>query len=141
MNENTIWKGTPSQWCNFTTFVIWGILTPFTLGFGLVVIAYKYLVNKTSIYEITTERIIETKGLFSKNTDECELYRIKDIKMSEPFWLRLVGLSNLVLTSSDRSHPTIIIPAIKDGNKLREKIRTAVEERRDKKGVKEVDYE
>ena len=61
--------------------------------------------------------------------------------MSEPFWLRLVGLSNLVLTSSDRSHPTIIIPAIKDGNKLREKIRAAVEERRDKKGVKEVDYE
>ncbi|MBA65565.1 MAG: hypothetical protein CMG55_07170 [Candidatus Marinimicrobia bacterium] len=141
MSENTIWKGNPSQWSNFISFLVCGILAPFTLGLSLIVAAYRYLIVRTWQFEITNERIIESKGILSKNTDECELYRIKDIKLSQPFWLRLVGLSNLILSSSDRSHPTISVPAIGNGNELREQIRTAVEQRRDKKGVKEVDYE
>ena len=141
MSESIIWKGNPSQWSNFLSFLICGILAPMTLGISLIVAAYKYLIVRTWEFEITDERVIETKGILSKNTDECELYRIKDIKLSQPFWLRLVGLSNLILASSDRSHPSISIPAIANGNELREKIRTAVEKRRDNKGVREVDYE
>ncbi len=41
--------------------------------------------------------------------NELELYRVKDIVLNEPFLLRLVGLSNIVLVTSDRSTPVFVV--------------------------------
>ena len=84
---------------------------------------WKYLVIKTWDIRITDQRIIEEKGVLSKTTDELELYRVKDIRLEQPFLLRLVKLSNIVLVTSDRTHPIIIIPAIENGKQLREDLR------------------
>jgi len=70
-----------------------------------------------------------------------ELYRIRDIQLQEPFLLRLFSLGNIVLHTSDRSHPRITIRAIENADQLREKIRIHVEECRVKKNVREVDFE
>jgi len=55
--------------------------------------------------------------------------------------LRLVGLSNIILATSDRTHSIARIPAISNGEELREKLRVAVDARRDKKRVRETDFE
>ena len=139
MSENTIWKGSPSQWMNFPPYLISGLLAIPTVGLSLLYAIYCYLLVRTWEIEVSDERIIDSKGILNKTTDECELYRIKDIKLEEPIWLRLVGLSNLMVTTSDKSDSHIIIPAINNGNELRNKLRAAVEARRDEKGVKEFD--
>ncbi len=80
--------------------------------------------------------------MITKNTNERELYRFKDIALNEPFLLRLVGLSHIVMLTSDRTTPPVfVIPGLRNGKHLKEQLRLAVEERRDAKGVVERDYE
>ena len=139
MEEKEIWNGSPSQWTNFKTYVM--CLLFCWLVIPIFIALWKFLIVKTWKIKITDERLIEEKGVLSKNTDELELFRVKDIRLDQPFFLRLVGLSNVILMTSDRTNPTVIIPAIKDGNNLREELRVAIDARRDKKRVRETDFE
>ena len=84
MEEALIWKGSPSQWTNFGLFVSCILILPIPFAF------WQYLKTKNRVFTITDERIIETTGVFSKSTDELELYRVKDLKWEQPFFLRLV---------------------------------------------------
>lgn len=139
MSEKEIWKGSPSQWTNFGAYVLCGLF--FWLVIPIFIALWKFLVVKTWKIQVTNQRIIEEKGVLSKITDELELYRVKDIRLEQPFFLRLVGLSNIILVTSDRSSSIFKISAIKDGKSLREQLRIAVEIRRDKKRVRETDFE
>jgi|TARA_B110001469_G_C9280466_1_gene155237 uncharacterized membrane protein YdbT with pleckstrin-like domain len=139
MEEKEIWNGSPSQWTNFKTYVM--CLLFCWLVIPIFIALWKFLIVKTWKIKITDERLIEEKGVLSKNTDELELFRVKDIRLDQPFFLRLVGLSNVILMTSDRTNPTVIIPAIKDGKNLREQLRVAIDARRDKKRVRETDFE
>ena len=56
-------------------------------------------------------------------------------------WLRIFGLSNIILQTSDRSLPEVNICAVRNGIEIREKLRKQVETLRDKKRVREVDFE
>ena len=100
---------------------------------------WRYLTIRTWKIVVTNQRITEEKGVLSRSTDELELFRVKDIKLDEPLWIRIFGLSNIVLHTSDRTSPTVIIPAIKGGKELREKLRDLVDQRREQKGVRETD--
>jgi len=135
MEEKIIWKGTPSQWINFGAFISCIFIIPIPFVF------WKWLKTKFWIFEITNERIIETTGVLSKTTNELELYRVKDIKLDQPIFLRFVKLSNIKMITSDRTNPIILIPAIPHGRELKEQLRKAIETRRDKKRVRETDFE
>ena len=66
---------------------------------------------------------------------------MKDTKLEKPFWMRIFGLSSIVMTTSDRSLPKLTLPAVRNGVEIREKLRKQVELLRDKKRVREVDFE
>ena len=89
----------------------------------------------------TTERIKVTRGVFSRQTEEIELYRLRDYTLVEPFWLRLFGLGNIVITTGDQSAPSLIIEAIPEAGQLRDEIRKHVEIRRDRKRVRLTEFE
>ena len=140
-NENLLWSGTPSQWYGAPLFIICGLfslalpLIPFTL----LIVAWKLIsIHKTKI-NITNQRITVEKGILSTTIDELELFRVKDIKLKQSLLYKFGNVSDLIITTSDRSNPTLIIPAIKNAKQLREELRNAVDTRRTEKGVREVD--
>lgn len=153
-NESTLWQGSPSQWLNIGHHLIallaaaaavaggtffppaWALLVV-PLGYA----AWRYLVVRCQRYELTTERIRVTKGVLNQHIDEIELYRVKDIQMTRALWMRLTGLSSIHLETSDRSLPLLVIPAISGGTELREQLRKQVEELRDRKRVREMDFD
>lgn len=137
--EKDVWFGTPSQVVNLGSFVLWGLF--FWLVFPLLIILWKWLVIRNTKYELTTQRLRMRHGVLNKKTDELELYRIRDYKLDQPFFLRMFSLSNIILETSDRSHPQVVLRAIKNGEELRESLRTFVEECRTRKRVREVDLE
>ncbi len=137
--ENDIWSGTPSQVVNFGTFIVYGLF--FWLVFPLFAILWRWLATKNTKYELTNERLRTRYGILNKKMDELELYRVKDYKLENPFFLRMFSLGNIILETSDRSSPVVTINAIPNAEELREKIRNCVETRRDQKGVREVDFE
>ena len=138
-DEKSVWNGTPSQVINIPAFVLLGIF--FWLIIPIFIILWKWLVVRNTRYELTTERLKIRQVVLNKKMDDLELYRVRDFKLEKPFFLRLFSLGNIILQTSDKSHPVVILRAIKDGEEIREQIRNMVEACRVKKRVREVDYE
>ena len=155
MNEETsFWKGSSSQWLNLGPFiaalmcasglVIGGLFFPpafIALILPAIYMIWKYLVVRTRIYEITSQRVRVTSGVINQTIDEVELYRVKDTQMIRPWWMRLTGLASIHLDTSDRSIPSLVIPAVSGGAELREILREQVELTRDRKRVREMDFD
>ena len=154
--ESAIWTGSPSQWLNAGWFItsLIGVAVLFTIAalvgqpfiaVGAVIPAIaaivQYLKVRSTRIDVTTERITTTVGIFSRRKWDMELYRVKDTMLHEPFLLRLVRRANIQIISSDRSSPSITLPALPNAEWLRQQIRANVERLRLKRGVREMDMD
>ncbi len=152
--ETPLWKGTPSQWLNIGPFslalllsagiVVGGIFFPpayaaLILPVGWMI--WRFLVIRCEVFELTSQRLRISHGVFNQKIDEIELYRVKDVLVERKWWMRILGLGSLHLETSDRSLPQVTIPAIPNAIELRESLRKEVEIVRDKKRVRELDFE
>lgn len=104
-------------------------------------ILFQVLLVKARVYELTTERVRVTNGIFTKRTEELELYRVKDTALVEPLSYRFLGLGNIEMTTSDPSTPIVLIEAIADAKVLREQLRKGIESCRLRKGVRVAELE
>ena len=139
MAEEIVWRGTSSQWKNFGVYILCALFC--WLIVPIFIALARYLQTKNKIYELTTERLKITEGIFSKVTDTLELYRVKDLETRQPFLYRLVGVENVQMNTSDTSSPFIFIEAIPRAVGLGDKIRNQVEIIRQQKGVREIAVE
>jgi uncharacterized membrane protein YdbT with pleckstrin-like domain len=158
--ETLVWRGSPSQWTNFGTYLFClllaaGIVAAYFLYspglpqplilVGLVVPAFwmlaRWVGTRCHRYEITTERAKITTGLLSRHSQEVELYRIRDYTVIEPFWLRLVGCGDVVLSSADRTSPNFVLRAVPRARWLKDGIRTHTERMRQRRGVRDLDID
>src|SRR5438105_5252456 len=139
MAEETVWRGTSSQWKNFGLYILCALFC--WLIVPIFIALARYLQTKNKVYELTTERLKTTEGVFSKITDTLELYRVKDLEMRQPFWSRMCGLENVHINTSDVSTPFVLIDSVPIALGLGDKIRNAVENVRLLKRVREIDIE
>lgn len=153
--ERTIWTGSPSQVLNFSSYIIILIITAVIIVVSLiflplllvllivplVMFIISFLKIRSEVFEVTSQRLRKTTGIFSKQTEDIELYRVRDYKILQPFFLRLFGLGTVELITIDKSSPHVIIPAVKDPKGLLDMIRENVEHSKSTKGVRELDVE
>lgn len=78
-----------------------------------IVATYKYQLILSHNYHITEQQLITEKGIFNKIVNYLEMYRIRDIIVNQPFWMKAVGLMNVTLLSFDSNEPVVIIKGIK----------------------------
>ena len=137
--EEIVWRGTSSQWKNFGVYLSCGLfcwlLVP--IFFALA----RYLQTKCKVFELTTQRLKITSGVFTTTTETLELYRVKDIETQQPFLSRLVGIENVQMTTSDASSPFVLIEAVPSSVGFADKLRNQVEIIRQQKRVREIDIE
>lgn len=161
--EKIVWHGNPSQLLNLHVFLMCLLLAG-VLIFGavyfqqnlgtvgtwivgglaaipLLVALGRYLQTRFWRYELTSERLRVRQGVLSRRTDEIELYRIKDYVLNEPFLLRVFGLGDVVLTTTDDANRTVLLKAVHRPTVLRDEIRRHVENRRQVKGVRITEME
>ncbi|OPZ22901.1 MAG: Bacterial membrane flanked domain protein [candidate division BRC1 bacterium ADurb.BinA364] len=168
--EESVWIGGPSQLINIKAYLVCGalfvaaaaclILLPMKLSeenaryekfsiYGcsailliLALIAFwNWLEIRCLRFELTTQRLLKKIGVFARRTDVLEIYRVKDISMTESIFERMFGLGTIVLNTSDQTTPIVKLQSIKDPRDLVDKIRHNVERRRVEKGVRELDVE
>ncbi|MCC6796248.1 MAG: PH domain-containing protein [Candidatus Hydrogenedentes bacterium] len=139
MNEQSVWKGHPSHLVNLGLYVLCILLC--FLIVPLFVAFWVWLKTRSNVYQVTTERVLRTVGIFSRVTDTLELYRVKDLRVDQPLSLRIFGLCTIVLLTSDHTNSVFTVPAVKFNLGLQDKIRALVEQRRDVKHVREIDLE
>ncbi len=157
--ETTLWSGHTSQWVHFWYYFLCVLLAA-AIGVGATVLALptgalsyaalvipvlmwiiRWWVTKCTTYELTTQRLRTRTGILNRKVDELELFRVRDYSIEQPFLLRLVGLGNLTMVTSDATTPTVAMRAIPAVEAVREKLRTAVQNERDRKRVRQLDVD
>ncbi len=151
--ETSLWTGRTSQLVHTLFYLIWLLITGAIIAGAtfnpLVLVALvvpvfsilgRWLVTRSTVYELTTQRLRKTTGILNKKLDELELYRVKDSTLEQPLLLRVFGLGNIAVVSSDASLPTLVMEAVPSAYQAREKLRLAVEAERDRKRVRDVEF-
>ena len=164
--ETNVWSGRPSQLINFSKFLIITALCVCLFYFipnkyfsiiiykdfrlihimvlllivSALLILYYFFNIYTCHIEITSERLMIYSGVFTREREEIEIYRIKDYKVITPFAWRIFDISNIILYTSDRTTKNPFLPGIKKAYKVVDLIRDSVEKQRVLKGVKEFDH-
>ena len=115
----------------------WLVLSLAALG----LVAWRWLENLASRYELTEERLIIRKGLIAKSLDEIELYRIKDVRINYSLINQIAGIGTISISSSDETTRAgdLVIRDVERAQARREEIRRLVDIARQKRRVREVD--
>ena len=137
--DEIVWSGSPSQVLNLPVYLVCALL--FWLVIPIFIALWKWLVLRNIRYELTTERLKVRQGVLNKELDEIELYRVRDYRLEQPFWLRLFSLGNIVLRTTDESNPYIELRAVREAENVYELARKNVEDCRVKKSVLQLNLE
>ena len=160
LGEEELWRGHPSQMLNFSIYSLWAavlivaLVVSFLLAdtrfwalllFGVVAVialaqvAWAYLHLHAIEYVVTTQRVRVVSGIFGKDIQEIELFRVKDTMANQSFFLRLLGLGTITIISGDERHPRLVLSGIPNALELRERLRQEVMTLRQRFGVRELD--
>lgn len=78
----------------------------------LAMAAWGWLETHCHWYTLTNQRLIEQKGIFIKKLESLELYRVTDLSAGSTLIQTLFGCGRVVITSTDASHPRLVINAV-----------------------------
>lgn len=160
-HEVLIWKGRPSHLSRLGTYLLCMLMALSTIPFSVIsesLLAHPdwqsirlgliwtmigvpvflslstWLGIMRHLYELTSERLIEHTGIF-RNSEPVELYSIIDYQLPPAYLLALFGLGDVVLETSDKRQPRVVIRSVPNRVWLYEQIRNRVEQLRlEKKG-------
>ncbi len=122
----TSWRSNGTMWMIWlgVTVLLWG-------GFG----AY-YLYRRWSVkYELSTQRFIHQEGLLKRVTDRIEVIDIDDVTFEQGLIERMVGVGKIRITSSDRSHPELVLLGIENVKDVAETIDDVRRKERRRRGL------
>lgn len=112
MEEKTLWKGKP-------------------FNFGL---------PSFTTYEITNQRLIIEKGIFTKVTSEIELFRVRDISVKRNLVERIFKFGDITINSVDTTNPLLVLKNVRKSRVVKDIIRNAVMEQRNKQRIELPDF-
>lgn len=135
--DEQVWTGSPSQVINTPAFIVCAFL--FWLVVPIFIAFWKWLVVRNIRYELTSERLKIRHGVLNKVHEEIELYRVRDYRLEQPFWLRIFSLGNILVKTTDVSNAAVALRALADPEGVLELVRRYVEETRSRKGVRALD--
>jgi len=91
--------------------VWWAVLGVLALCwiYGIVSFLYKRL---SMHYELTTQRFIHSRGILIRTVDRIDVIDIDDVSYVQGIVQRMLGVGNIRLQSSDRSHRDLSLAGI-----------------------------
>lgn len=89
-------------------------------------------------YYLTDEQLIYEHGLFMRQTDYMELYRIIDYQETSTVMQQLTGLKDVIIHSTDKNMSILTLKGILQDNNITQKIRWRVEQIKQAKAVYEI---
>ena len=160
--EETLFQGRVSLWLGFRSLAgsglaavvgfawwIWGLFQqsgsvasysglylglPLGLA-GLLMLLYVWLKIRALRYKITTRLIEREMGILVKRVDSLDLSRVKDVELVQSLPQRMLRIGTLEVYSSDRTDPLLILDAIPHPRPVYEKLRDAVIQISQRRGV------
>lgn len=104
----------------------------------LVFLIYKYIKLRRTIYTITGEQLKKAEGVFTRDEDYIELYRVVDFAERKNLLQQLFGIKTVTIMSGDRTTPKLSVQGVKDNTDLVTIIRERVEYTKTQKPIYEI---
>lgn len=79
---------------------------------------------QSTLYTITSQRVMFEQGILSKSLSEIDLRSVDDTQFFQTITERMLGIGNVTLVSSDKALPMTMLRGIHDPRKIRELIRS-----------------
>lgn len=79
-------------------------------------------------YSMSEDRLFLEKGLLNMNQDEILLYRVQDISLRLSLWQRIFGVGTVIVKSTDKTLPELVIQNIKHPREVKESLHRQIEE-------------
>lgn len=99
---------------------------------------YDYLYLNSLKWVIGVEVLEIYSGILSRSKNHIELYRIVDYVEEQSFMERLFGVKRIILLSSDKTTPRLIISGIDNNKEVTKIIRERVEFNKQNKRIYEI---
>lgn len=108
---------------------------------ALTIIAWKWIANLATTFEVTDDRLILHKGVFVKSIDEVELYRVKNVRVDFTLINQWADIGTIGIVSSDETThgAPLMLRDVEHARARREKLRMLVNAARVSRGVREID--
>ena len=87
-------------------------------------------------YSLSEDRLFVSEGFLNIKDDEVLLYRVRDIDTRRSLWQRLFGVGTIIVVSSDKTMPNLVLQNVKDPVFVKELIHKQVEEMKIKRRVR-----
>ena len=166
MTTDGAWKGRPSQIVNLGGFIVYLLVSAAGVGIALqgpeliagsslegwieklgwalagiggLGIAGRWLEVRCESYQLDGERLTLANGVLRRVAAPVELYRVRDYTLERGLIERIFGKGTVVLSTSDRTHPTVYLRSIAQSEDVMESLRIRVEACRASRGVRELD--
>ena len=86
-------------------------------------------------YELTTQRVRLIRGLLGRSYHEIELVRVRDTSVTQHLGERALNVGDITIASTDPSHPEFTLHNVKDPMEVRELIRSATNQEKQRHGL------
>ncbi len=137
--EQTIGEWRPAGRA-YLGLILWGValLPLFLLGLLLLLRAWYLVASKR--YRLTTQRLFVQTGLVAKHLEEVELFRVKDVTLSQGFFQRLLGVGTVVVLSTDDTAPRLELAGLREPLAVKETLRSAFRAARQREGMRMAEF-
>ncbi|HIT52699.1 MAG TPA: PH domain-containing protein [Candidatus Fimivicinus intestinavium] len=78
-------------------------------------------------YALSEDRLFIKTGLFNLEEEEVLLYRVRDLSVKRSFGQRIFGVGSVLVHSSDKSTPHLLLKNIKNADDVKEQLHQQVE--------------
>ena len=86
-------------------------------------------------YTLTHDILYVSNGVLTKREEELRLYKVTDISLARSLGQRMMGLGSILLESSDKSTPMLILENVKNSQAIKDRLSQLVEENKRGAGV------
>ena len=117
-------------------YISWAYLALYALL--LITLATRYAVLRAFSWEISDVKICRRHGILTRQTDYIELYRVVDYRESQTFLQRLFGVKTVVIISTDKSDPSMLICGVPAKEDLVTHTRNLVEQNKKENHIYEI---
>jgi len=103
------------------------------IGAGLLVL--RWLVWKTQVYSVSTDRIEYERGILIKHINNLDLWRVEDIDYGQTLVERLFGLGTITVIAKDETDPVLRIGPIRSARQVYDDLKHAVTKTDRRRGI------
>jgi membrane protein YdbS with pleckstrin-like domain len=155
-SDDELWEGGYSgkamfgSWLSASVVTVIGVVAAFMLPWGwynwlglllLIVVVWGGLActlayRKWSVYyQLTGQRFIHRTGILKRTTDRIEVIDIDDVTYQQGLVQRMVGVGTIRISSSDRTHPELVLLGIEDVQRVADMIDDVRRKERRRRGL------